>query len=56
MEMERQSLGVEIGFDLVFNVGFRHHDATEVACGPAPFAAPHAQRDCAPQYGKRQTR
>ena len=54
--MERQPLGVQIGFDLVLNIGFLHHNATEVARCATPFAAPHSQRHRAPQYGKRQTR
>lgn len=56
MEMERQSLAVEIGLDLILDVGFRHHDATEVARSAAAFAAPHAHRDGPPQHCKRQAR
>jgi hypothetical protein len=56
MEMQRQSLAVQIGLDLILDVGFRHHDATEVARGAAAFATPHAHRYGPPQHCKGQAR
>ena len=54
MEVQRDRLAVELGFELVFDIRGGHQDPAEIARRPAALAAPYALDHHSAQGGHRQ--